>query len=189
MNNRQVRASIGRYTGQPGEVDRTRSEAQGLLAQMSHGISPNEAKRAARAATMTLGEALDLYLSMPKRRSAKTLDGYCAAVHRYLSDWFSRPLSEITRAEVRERHHRIGRSAGGYAANGTMRVFRAVWNRAMKQMEELPICPTINVDWYPESRRQAPISALKSGLMLTALLSEADVLAHLATSRLVTLSV
>ena len=128
-----------------------------MLGLMSRGINPNDAKRARRAATMTLAEALDQYLNMPKSRSAKTLDEYRGAVRRHLSDWLSRPLSEITRAEVRERHHRIGRTAGSYAANGTMRVFRAVWNRAMKQMEELPICPTINVDWYPERRRQAPI--------------------------------
>ena len=35
---------------------------------------------------------------------------------------------------------------------------KPTWNRAMRQEPELPVCPTINVVWYPERVRDAALS-------------------------------
>ena len=37
---------------------------------------------------------------------------------------------------------------GKTTADDVMRWFRAVWNRAMRADESLPVCPTINVEWW-----------------------------------------
>jgi integrase len=42
---------------------------------------------------------------------------------------------------------------GHYMANGVMRLFRAVYNSALRQHEDLPTNPTINVRWFKEFRR------------------------------------
>ena len=46
---------------------------------------------------------------------------------------------------------------GHYAANSAFRVFRAVYNTALKVNEELGVNPTIAVDWFQEKRRKAAI--------------------------------
>ena len=38
-----------------------------------------------------------------------------------------------------------------------MRMFRAVYKRATRQHEDLPANPCVNIDWFPEFRREAAI--------------------------------
>jgi integrase len=158
IRGRTTRVTIGQYG--VWTVDQARKKAKELLVIMANGENPNKIKRIERSKTITLGEAAELYLNSPKmllERSPRTSQGYSQALNCYLKNWLNKPLTEISRKMVRERHLKIGNECGHYAANGTMRAFRAFWNRAMKEYEYLPVCPTINVDWFPEYRRQKPI--------------------------------
>jgi hypothetical protein len=105
---------------------------------------------------ITLGRALEMHLAS-KERSPRTVTEYRDKVRLHFGDWADLPLSSISRRMAKERHQRITRESGAYAANGAMRVFRAVWNRAMREDESLPACPTINVDFHQEHRRDAAI--------------------------------
>lgn len=156
---RTVRHTIGRH----GVVSthNARIEAQDAINLMRKGINPNEQKRRAAALGMTLGEAAELYLSSSKPRAAKTIKGYKDAMRLYFGDWQDKPLAEIDRKMVYDRHQRIGKKSGHYAANGAMRAFRATYNRAMRQQADLPPNPVINVDWFKEHRRDAAIPADK----------------------------
>lgn len=172
LNGRTVRTTIGRYG--VFTVEQARKEAQQLLAKMARGINPTEERRAARAQGITLGEAWELYKgTMKAKKSApKTLARYTQAIDTYLPGWLDKPLATLTREDVRARHRAIAKevAAGKYArgrsrtsshglntANDTMRIFRAIWNRARRQHPELPECPTVNVDWF---KLEKPRSAL-----------------------------
>jgi len=158
IRGRTTRVTIGQFG--IWTVDQARKKAKELLLSMANGDNPNKIKKVERSRTITLGEAAELYLNSPKmllERSPRTSQGYCQALKCYLKDWSNKPLMAISRKMIRERHLRIGKEHGHYAANGSMRTLRAFWNRAMKEYEYLPICPTINVDWFPEYRRQEPI--------------------------------
>lgn len=156
VKGRTVRVTIGRVG--VFKAEKARHEAIDLLARMTKGEDPNATRRAEKARGITLRGAADLYLKAPKKRSEKTLKGYRDTLDRYFEDWKDKPLLDIGRKTVYDRHIQIGRDHGTYAANGAMRVFRAIWNRAMRQHEELPVCPTINVDWYPEYPRKAAVT-------------------------------
>ena len=170
VRGRQVRVTIGRYG--IFTADEARTEARQLLARMAKGENPNETKRAERARSVTFRDALELYLAQPTGRggtprSVKTLQDYRSSAERYLKDWLDQPLADIKRRDVYDKHRKIasdisdgsGRFSGGgtYAANGAMRMFRAVYNRATRQHEDLPANPCVNIDWFPEFRREAAI--------------------------------
>jgi integrase len=157
IGGRTVRVTIGRH----GVVtaSQARTEAQEAINLMRRGINPNQEKQAATARSASLGSAAELYLAAAKPRSPKTISGFKDAMRLHLSDWLDKPLAEITRQMVYDRHRQIGKKSGPYAANATMRAFRAAYNRAMRQHEDLPHNPTVNVDWFPEYRRKAAIPA------------------------------
>jgi integrase len=122
----------------------------------------NERRREAKAGQdprgggITLRGALELHLAS-KVRSPRTEQEYRDKPRLHLPDWLDRPLASISRQMVRERHRLITAGSGAYAANGTMRVFSACWNRARRQHPELPECPTVNVDWHKERPRRNAI--------------------------------
>ncbi|MET4476469.1 integrase family protein [Bradyrhizobium sp. F1.13.3] len=79
-------------------------------------------------------------------KSIRTIADYQDKFDRHLKDWHERPLSSIKREDVvqehaaiteRARKARVGQkySSGKYAANGTMRFARAVWNFAKDELE------------------------------------------------------
>lgn len=157
IGGRTVRVTLGRH----GVITtaQAKREAEEAIGLMRRGINPNEQKRAAQGRSITLQEAADLYLQSNKPRAAKSIKGFRDAMRLHLKDWLATPLAEITRKMIYDRHRRIGKISGPYAANATMRAFRAAYNRAIRLHEELPPNPTISVDWFPEYRRDASISA------------------------------
>lgn len=163
-------------------VAEARAKAEKLLPQMTDGVSLNDQRRKARidakraeARGVTLRDALTLYEGTlrAKGRAARTIDDYRYLIDKYLADWLDRPLADITRADARKRHaeipkeiargkhgrKRAGDTAGTLTANHVMRSLRAVWNRALREHPELPVSPTINVDWNRENRRTTRIPA------------------------------
>lgn len=145
-------------------VAMARGKAIEALGQMRSGEDPRgedapiAKAEAARAAGPTLKEAIDLHVRKLAKEdaSARTTELLRYETDRYLSDWKDRHLSTITRTDCRERHEHITENAGPYAANRTLRHFRAVYNTCLKE-NDLPANPCIAVQWNNEQRRQEPI--------------------------------
>ena len=149
--------TIGRYGVLT--VVQGRHRAQDLLADIVND-------RLGRVPTITLHAAMRVYLRGMRNagradRSIKDL-GY--RLEKYLGDWLDRPLADISRSEVRERHRRIGSQNGPYMANGVFRAFRAVFNDAMAGHDGMPENPCIALKnhWYAERRRQEPVEDLRN---------------------------
>lgn len=79
-------------------------------------------------------------------KSIRTIADYQDKFDRHLKDWHDKPLATIKREDVVEAHAaiterarkaRVGQkyASGKYAANGTMRFARAVWNYAKDELE------------------------------------------------------
>lgn len=131
-----------------------RKTARAMSRRIRDGLDP--VAEPEDAAAFTLQQALHLHLE-GKARSPRTVEDYKSAIAQHFGDWRNKPLAEITRTAVRERHQSITKDHGPYAANLALRVFRAVWNRARRQYPELPETPTANVDWNKEVRRDAAV--------------------------------
>lgn len=158
VNGKQVRTKLGDYPSM--DAKQARDVARKTLVEMRAGANPNEEKRKARARGITLSEALDLHLSA-KPLSQRTKEDYRYNCHQYLDDWLDRPLADLgaDRAAVRERHRRITQRHGAPSADNVFRIFRALYNRGLREHPDLPPNPTANVDYHGLRRRKVDVEA------------------------------
>lgn len=163
VNGRQVRTKLGDHPAM--DAKQARDAARQTLVGMRGGTNPNEERRRARARGITLREALDLHLAA-KPLSPRTKDDYRYNCEQYLSDWLDRPLAELgaDRSGVRDRHRRITERHGAPSADNAFRIFRAVYNRGLREHPDLPPNPCGNVDYHGLRRRKvdAPTDRLKA---------------------------
>jgi len=130
--------------GAVGEFDRVedaRRKAGELLRGLREGKDPKAERRRAAARDRTLRAWFEHFLTFNKDLRPRSIEEYRRSVNRHLDPWLDRPLREITREMVEERHSAIGSSAGPAAADAAMRTLRVVWNHALDRVEELPANP------------------------------------------------
>lgn len=160
VNGKQVRTKLGDHPSM--DAKQARDAARKTLVEMRGGANPNEERRKAKARGITLRDALDLHLAA-KPLSTRTKDDYRYNCEQYLAEWMDKPLAELgaDRAGVRERHRRITEKHGAPSADNVFRIFRAVYNRGLREHPELPANPTANVDYHGLRRRKVDSNADK----------------------------
>ncbi|NNE83274.1 MAG: DUF4102 domain-containing protein [Alphaproteobacteria bacterium] len=119
IGRKNVRVTVGRHGILTAE--QARKDALELLVRMTRGENPNETKRQAYAATITLSEALAEYLLARKELRPFTIKIYHHLIEHYLEDWVDKPIASITPNMVAQRHLRLGVEIGGHTANNVMR--------------------------------------------------------------------
>ncbi|MPS28822.1 MAG: DUF4102 domain-containing protein [Alcaligenaceae bacterium] len=157
VRGRQVRTKLGDHPAL--DAKQARDMARTVLVGMRGGTNPNEERRKAKARGITLREALDLHLAA-KPLSPRTKEDYRYCCEQYLPDWLDKALAEFgaSRTAVRERHVRITEKHGAPTADTVFRIFRAVYNRGLREHPELPANPTANVDYHGLKRRKVEVS-------------------------------
>lgn len=160
VNGRQVRTKLGDHPVI--DAKGARDAARRTLVSMRSGVNPNEERRKARAQGITLRKALELHLAA-KQLSTRTKEDYVYYSEQYLSDWLDRPLASLgaDRGAVRERHVRITQKHGATTADSTFRIFRAIYNRGLREHPDLPANPTANVDYHGQRRRKVDANTEK----------------------------
>ncbi len=157
VNGTKRRVVLGRHPELT--VADARAEAKRRLVEMHDGVDRNAQRRAERQG-VTLRAALALHLDRMRasENRAASIAKFDREVESYLEDWLDKRLNEITRSDCRDRHKKISEAHGKYIANRALQHLRAVWNTALKTLDE-PIPPnaTIAVAWNKEHRRQEPI--------------------------------
>lgn len=158
VRGRSVRVTIGKFP--TWTTDAARKRARKLIVEMDEGGNPNRRKREESVRGVTLAEAMEWHHEAMRADecSPRSIESMKYEVGLYLADWLKRPLAEITRNDCATRHARITEQHGPYAANRSMRFFRACYRTADKRLEEdLPRCPVVAVNFNKERRRQEPI--------------------------------
>src|SRR5690348_532131 len=119
---RTIRTSIGRY----GILtpDMARKRALKLLGEMADGRNPNEELKTKVATSMTLREAFDSFFNR-RALQATSRENYRRSIDIYLSDWADKPVAEISRQMVLDRHQKMARENGPIQANCVMRHLRS----------------------------------------------------------------
>jgi integrase len=158
VRRRTVRVTIGKYDLITPEVARKR--ALKLLGQMAEGHDPHAERKAKRASAMTLREAFDDFFAR-RPLAASSRPNYRRTIDIYLRDWADKPISEISRRMVLDRHRKIGEENGRVTANNIMRHFRSVYNFTSAAHGELPSNPVAILTqaraWNVERRRRSII--------------------------------
>lgn len=102
-----VRVTLGRFPEMT--VDMARASAMKELGLfVSTGVNPNEIRRIANNAAITLGEVLQEYLkSRTDKLKPQTVKQYSSLINNYSGDWVDRKVAVITREMVDLRHRDI----------------------------------------------------------------------------------
>jgi len=135
-----------------------RTKAKEYLIKFSKGEVPGDVTRP-RPGAITLRMAWDRYRVAHmerKGRAQRTIENYQDYVERLLGDWLEWPLAKFGQRPdlVVIRHEHISAKNGPYIANSAMKVFRAIYNHALRANRDLPTFnPVLAVDWNPEQRR------------------------------------
>ena len=164
IGRRTVRATIGRYPRIAPE--RARVLAMRALSDMAEGRHPSAERRILRSRSITVEDAFAAFFVGRSHLSPRTVKDYGRSIKVYLTDWLRRPIAEITREMVLERHRRIAVENGPTTANSVLRHLRSVYNYTAATAGELPPNPvtvlTQSRSWNPERRRRSviPLHAL-----------------------------
>lgn len=125
-NGKSQRVTIGNVNDVT--VTEARKQEKTILNAINLGVDLTAEKRKKKAATTTLADVLDLYLS------ERELKPYTVSNYRYklklgFGDWLDKPVSNITEDMILKRHKKIS-ATGKTTANTTMRVLRLTLNYA-----------------------------------------------------------
>ena len=139
---KQLYITLGKY---PSEITiaQARSQAIQQLNLTATGVNPTHVQtdRLSKA-EITLQKVFDDYIrSRGTKIEESTVENYRSALNIYLGDWKKKPLADITRNMVEQRHRDITYGLGKFKesptrANTTMRVLRALFNYAHGQYED-----------------------------------------------------
>ena len=157
-------------------ITQARRDARETINIISEGINPSSLKSDAISKhTITLQKVFDDYTLSKHNLKKDTVKDYQSILNNYLSDWKKKPISEINRDMVEQRHRDISYGTGKFVrkdgsptrANKTMRVVRALFNYAIGQYEDTKGEPlfvhnpvariTHNKGWNKENIRQGVV--------------------------------
>ena len=117
-------------------LDDARTRAMEVITQIKKGVDPNE--EIAAAETWTVERMFDEYMDDLRARECadRTISDVRVLMNRYLADWKSIPISEITRSMARDKHKYISERRGKVVANSSLRLFKAGYNLAMRVVDD-----------------------------------------------------
>jgi len=129
FNNKPIRVTLGNYSDLT--VEEARDEAQDVMAKMRKGINPNVEKKKIRS-EITFEEMFSSFMerySKPMKKSWKYDE---REVSKFLTHWFKRKLSSVTKREVQTLHEKIRTDNGLYQANRILERIKAIYNKAIE---------------------------------------------------------
>src|SRR5882762_2443012 len=130
-NKRLKVGSFGRLT-----VEEARKEAKSQLFKLEIGEHPREVGRATRAKRITLEQCFEDFKQARKALKDRTLYDYGRCLDVAFEKWKDKPLIQITKDMVQQKHAELGEARGQAYANLSMRFLRALFNFAIGQYED-----------------------------------------------------
>lgn len=157
INGKLTRVTVGRHGVITAE--QARKDSINILSDLGRGVDVNREKARAREKGITVAKVLERYFIARQELKPRTVKTYQDLFRLYLPDWMKRPIEEITKEAVAERHLKVAKEAGKSAANNVMRTFRAIYNFANELLDDsLPVNPVKHLSntrqWFTIERRQ-----------------------------------
>ena len=127
INRKTVRVTLGKHGVLTAE--QARKLAREKLVAMAQNINPNEIERENRVKTISLKEVYLDYMSARPDLKATTKRDYQTCINIYFKDWLNKPMLDITRDMIEQKHSDLSRTSAA-RANLAMRFLRALFNFA-----------------------------------------------------------
>ncbi len=150
VKGRDERLIIGRYPDV--SVEQARKKASVFCGLIADRKDPLEEARKEKQDNKTFGQHFEEYLERYSKLHKKSWAYDEREINRFVSDWFPKRLSKITKADVELRHAKIGRENGKTQANTILRRLSAIFNKAIEWGWQ-GVNPTIGIKKFKEQSR------------------------------------
>ena len=127
LNGRPERSRVGGFPDIT--IEQARNRVEELNGDVARGLDPQQARREKRAEP-TLGELLTAFVEKHGKLHKKTWERDQQQFDLHRSDWRTRRLGQVSGADVRARHARIGEKHGHYAANRVLALLHSLYAKA-----------------------------------------------------------
>jgi len=132
-------------------VENARKKALRAKAAIADGKHPNHEKNKMKS-EKTFGALFDEYMTRYSKKQKRSWLYDEREVNKFLSHWFKRKISSITKFEVMDLHEKIGDQNGIYQANRILERIRAIFNKAIEWGWDGQN-PTKGIKKFPEKSR------------------------------------
>ncbi len=129
INGKPERVLLGAYPDI--KIPEARKACAIKKGEIAHGKNPQEERRRVKQ-EVTFAEFFDEYMERYSKPHKKSWEYDIREVNRFLSHWFKRKFSSITKHEVQKLHEEIGRNNGIYQANHILERIRSIYNKAIE---------------------------------------------------------
>ncbi len=159
-------------------VDQARTKARGENGEIAAGEDPNAKKRARREAA-TLSDLWTTYLetyARPHKKASSVAEDE-RNWKNHLKGWGQyRRIAEITQADVKLLHTRIGTNTGKYAANRVLTLLGAMYSLCGKDHGLNPRTdnPTVDVTRFEETERKRHLKGEELQQFMAAVAADVD---------------
>lgn len=149
-------------------VEQARRTAQQFKGLVASGRDPISDKRANLKNNQTFGELYEEYMTRYSRKHKKSWKYDEREVNKFLSHWFKRRLSSITRHEVQLLHEKTHDNNGLYQANRLLERIRGMFSKAIEWGWEGQN-PATGIKKYKEKSRDRFVQPSEMPCLLRAL--------------------
>lgn len=129
INGRPERIKLGRFPDL--SVENARKAAAKQKGHIADGKNPNDEKKRLRD-DLSLGDLFRDYMERYSKKHKKSWQYDQREINKFLSHWFRRKLSDITKQEIQRLHEKIRDKNGLYQANRLLERLRAMYNKAIE---------------------------------------------------------
>ncbi len=171
---RPVRVTLGTFPEMT--VEQARREATKAKGALAGGANPNVEKNRLRQ-EISLGQLFQQYMERYSKLEKKSWEYDEREINRFLSQWFNRKISDISRYEIKTLHLRIRENSGLYQANRMLERIRAMYNKAMEWGWD-GSNPTLGIKKFRESARDRYVLPAEMPFLLQALDDEKNEVAR-----------
>lgn len=156
-------------------VENARKAAQDMKYEIRKGKDPNEEKQKFRKES-TLKELFNEYMERYSKKQKKSWQYDEREIPKFLSPWFGRKLSDITKQQVQKLHELIRDDNGLYQANRLLERLKSMYNRAIEWGWD-GTNPCNGIKKYKEIKRERFIQPLEFKPFFEALEEEENIAA------------
>lgn len=165
---RPLRVTLGTFPDM--SIENARKEATKAKGALAGGTNPNVEKNRLRQ-EITLKELFDLYMERYSKVEKKSWEYDEREINKFLSQWFNRKISDISKYEIKSLHLKMRENNGLYQANRMLERIRSMYNKAIEWGWD-GVNPTQGIKKFKEQSRDRYVQPNEMPLLLQALEAE-----------------
>jgi site-specific recombinase XerD len=169
IDGRDTRLFIGNYPDL--SIEQARNKAAELRGLVATGKNPHEERQIQKRNHQTFGELYEEYMTRYSKKHKKSWKYDEREINKFLSHWFNRRLSTISRQEVQLLHEKTYENNGLYQANRLLERVRGMFNKAIEWGWEGQN-PATGIKKYKEKSRDRFVQPSEMPCLLRALEEE-----------------